>query len=522
MKKICILLLCCVSAIKIYAQTIPTWSENIACILYTRCTSCHNPVGIAPFSLVDYANASGAAAGIYDAVSNNRMPPWPPDPSYRTYAHQKNLTPQEKQMILDWVSNGTPLGNPGNAPVPPVYLNTEVIQNPDLTVQMPVFTIPPMTADLYRCFAMPTNTTVDQFITGVEVVPGNRQVVHHVLVYQDTSNTTLFLDSLDPAPGYNSFGGVGSNSARLVGIWVPGADPVFQPAGMGLSLPAGSNIIFQIHYPVGSSFQQDSTKVNLKMTSAPATREVTVAPLLNHGPQLTNGPLFIPADSTRTFYSQLVSPFNVTLLSVAPHMHLVGRHIKSWAVTLLNDTIPFIDIPNWNFMWQGNYQFRQPLRIPALSTFYGEAFYDNTINNPLNPSIPPVDVSQGEATTDEMMLIYFYFLTYQPGDENIIVDTSTVINTYNNCNFTTSLFEVKKDFPVSFYPNPAIEKVVVDLPAGGAEAIQIFDNTGRLIWNRGYTSGDFELYVTGWKNGLYEILFFRDGNFTRKALLVAQ
>ncbi|MBK7885923.1 MAG: hypothetical protein IPJ86_01050 [Bacteroidetes bacterium] len=522
MKKIYALLVICILTIDSNAQTIPTWSENIACILYTRCTSCHNPSGIAPFSLVDYANASGAAAGIYDAVINNRMPPWPPDPTYRSFAHEKNLTPQEKQLIIDWVSNGTPLGNPGNAPVPPVYTNAEVIQNPDLTLRMPVYTIPPITADLYRCFAIPSNTTIDQFITGVEVVPGNRQVVHHVLVFQDTANTTLLLDSLDPAPGYNGFGGVGSNSAKLVGIWVPGAEPVFQPLGMGLSIPAGSTIIFQVHYPVGSSFQQDSTKVNFEMTPVPTTREVTVAPILNHGAQLTNGPLFIPADSTRTFYSQLTTPFNLTLLSVAPHMHLIGRSIKSWAVTLLNDTIPFIDIPAWNFMWQGNYQFRQPLRIPALSSFHGEAFYDNTVNNPLNPSIPPQDVSQGEATTDEMMLIYFYFLTYQPGDENIIIDTSTVINTYNNCNFVTDVAEVRKELSVNFYPNPASGKVIVDLPPGGVDDIRMVDMSGRLVWRKDKITEDFELTLEGYKNGLYELLFLKEGVLSRKSLLIAQ
>lgn len=491
----------------VFAQSVPTWAENVACILYTRCTSCHNPAGIAPFSLITYADASGAAMGIMDAVTNNRMPPWPPDAQYRSFAHERVLTDTEKQILVDWVNNSAPQGNPANAPLPPVYLNTEIIQNPDLVSMMPQYTIPPMSQDLYRCFVIPSATTVNQFITALEVVPGNRQVVHHVLVYQDTAATTQVLDSLDPFPGYTSFGGVGSSTAKLLGAWVPGAEANFLPLGMGIPLPAGAKIILQMHYPVGTSLQMDSTKVNFTLTPNPATREVTVAPVLNHGFTLTDGPLFIPADSVRTFHAQLVNPLNVTLLAIAPHMHLIGRSITAYAISFPQDTIPLIKIPSWDFHWQGAYHFRQPVRVPAWAQFKCEAYYDNTVNNPFNPSIPPQDVSLGEATTDEMMLIYFYFTPYLAGDENIVVDTSTAVPVYNGCSFVTGIeIPMKTNLDVSLYPVPAGEYLIVDFPKNGDYKIQFFDLMGRCVLKREDLENDLRIDISALVAGVYNVL----------------
>jgi hypothetical protein len=487
-------------------SVVPTWSEQVACIVYTRCTPCHHPGGSAPFSLVDYADAVGASAGMLSAVSNNRMPPWPPDPNYRRFAHERALSASEKQTLVDWLTNNTPQGNPAVAPAPPVYTSTEVIQQPDLSLQMPVYTIPPISSDLYRCFAIPSGNTANSFITGIEVVPGNNSVVHHVLVYADTTGVPLQLDAQDPAPGYNGFGGVGSNSAQLIGSWVPGSQPDFYPNGMGIRLPANATIILQVHYPVGSSFQQDSTKINLLLTTNPLTRNVYIAPALNHSTSLTNGPLFIPADSVKTFYAQAPVSFPVTLLAIFPHMHLIGRSIRSWAITSTGTNIPLIDIPNWNFMWQGGYFFRQPIKIPANSVLHSEATYDNTPNNPYNPNNPPVNVSLGEATTDEMMLVYFSFLVYQPGDENIIIDTSTVVNTYNGCNFVTSTPAESggRELP-HVYPNPSGGQFQVAWYSGERYAIRITDALGREVYQQSEINGVLNAELHSLPEGQYWI-----------------
>lgn len=456
MKKIILCFLPLTFCFSVKAQNAPTWSEDIACLVYTHCTGCHNTNGIAPFSLMTYSDASSAASGILYAVNNNRMPPWPPDRDYNALAHERYLTPEEITLINDWVNAGVPEGNPSNAPTSPVYSSEAVITDPDLVVQIPTYAVG-SSQDIYRCFVIPTSESTDKFITEFEVIPGNRSIVHHVLVFRDETNTPAQLDAQDPGPGYTSFGGIGSNSAKLIGGWVPGQGVFESPQGMGVKLPAGTNIVLQIHYPAGTAGEEDSTKIHIKFSPSSNLREINIQPPLNHLLSMTDGPLYIPANTVRTFHEEYTIPVNLTVLSVGPHMHLIGKSIKSFGVTPTGDTLKFIDIPNWDFHWQGSYMFRNPVKIPAGTVLYGEATYDNTTGNPNNPNNPPQDVSVGEATTDEMMLVYFSYLLYQNGDENIVIDDKTSIPHYNDCIYqtVTSVEEFSEEDYLQVYPNPA-------------------------------------------------------------------
>ncbi len=466
------------------AQTTPTWSDDIACVVYTHCTSCHNSNGIAPFSLMTYTDAASAASSFPYAVNNGIMPPWPPDRSYINLAHERYLTPEEITLINDWVNAGAPEGNQVNAPAPPVYSSNAVITNPDLVVQIPTYAVG-SSQDVYRCFVIPTSEGVDKFITGFEVLPGNRSIVHHVLVFRDETNTPATLDANDPGPGYTSFGGIGSQGAKLIGGWVPGQGVFETPDGMGIKLPASTNLVLQIHYPAGTAGLEDSTKIHIKFSPSTTLREISLAPPLNHQTSLIDGPLYIPANEVRTFHEEYTIPVNLTVLSVGPHMHLIGKSIKAYGVTPTNDTLKFIDIPNWNFHWQGSYMFRNPVKIPAGTVLYGEATYDNTIGNPNNPSNPPQAVSLGEATTDEMMLVYFSYLFYQNGDENIVIDNSTSIDHYNNCSYNsvTGIEEKIPDNYLSVYPNPASNSLNINCTELFAKntLIIITDVTGKEV-----------------------------------------
>ncbi|REJ83751.1 MAG: T9SS C-terminal target domain-containing protein [Bacteroidetes bacterium] len=457
-----------------------TWSVDVAPILYSKCTGCHNPSGIAPFSLITYADAYNEMADIEDAVSSGEMPPWPPDPNYTRFAHERVLSQQEKNSIIQWVQDGGPIGDTSLAPPPPVYTGIAEITNPDLLSQMQTYSVNTAN-DLYRCFVIPSGLASAQYITEIEVIPGNREIVHHVLVYEDSTNRPAQLDAADPGPGYTNFGGTGSLNSKLIGIWVPGQSVNRMPPGMGIRLGANTNIIIQVHYPGGTFNQTDSTQVRFKLSSTPL-REISINPPLNHY-QLDNGPLFIPANTIRTFTARFTLPTTYTVLAVGPHMHLIGKSITSYGVTPANDTIPFIHIPHWDFHWQGTYAFPRLLKLPAGTTLHSSATYDNTSANPHNPNNPPQNVSLGEATTDEMMLVYFASTLYQNGDEFIVQDSSSITGV-QEMNVQGIINTIQLYDP---YPNPARAEIRIQylLPEHADVRISVIDMLGKIIWNSG-------------------------------------
>ncbi len=477
----------------------PTWSDDVACIVYSHCTSCHNANGSAPFSLLDFSDAINHSTAIHYQVNNKLMPPWPVDNSYRKMAHERSLSENERTTILAWINNGMAKGNIANAPTPPVYSSNLVIPNPDLKLKIPTYTVPGITQDLYRCFVMSTGQSIQRFITGIEIIPGNKNIVHHAQVFYDTTGATSILDANDPNPGYTSAGGVGTNDAVLLGTWVPGASPIFVPAGMGKRLPPTAKIIVQIHYPEYASGQTDSTKINFLFTSA-SVRNISDAAILNHSTSMTDGPLFIPKNTTKTFHEKFFVPVNATILSIGPHGHLLCQSLKAYAITLAGDTIKLVNIPHWNFHWQGSYDFQHPIKIPFGATLYGEATYDNTTNNPENPNDPPKDVNLGEATTDEMMLFYFSYLTYKAGDENIVVDTFAHQPHYINCtsSYNAAVNNLSANNSLIIYPNPANTLVSIQTLKQGPLEILIYNHLGQLVLqNKNVNTFDISLLANG-------------------------
>lgn len=398
-------------SITTFAQT-PNWSNSIAKILYANCTSCHRPGGIAPFSLTTYQNAYDYAESIEYAVSNGEMPPWTADPNYKHFAHERVLSSSDITAIQQWVANSAPSGDTCTAPPIPTYSSTSQLTSINLSLKMPNYTVSSNT-DEYRNFVINSNLTQAGYANTIEIIPGNAAIVHHVLVFQDSTNTPI---------SSTSVGGTGSLASKLLYGYAPGSQPYYTPPGTGLRLPANTRIILQIHYAPGSQGQLDSTRINFKISTNPQ-RAITVLPLLNHYTSLTNGPLYIPAGQTKTFNEQTSWSGNWTFLYAFPHMHLIGRSITSYATTNTpNDTIRFIKIPEWDFHWQDNFIFRNAIKVSNGATLRATAFYDNTTNNPDNPSSPPQNVSAGESTTDEMMGVFFAYMPYQAGDEYLIID----------------------------------------------------------------------------------------------------
>lgn len=458
------------------AQTSLTWANDIAPILYKNCASCHRDKGIAPFPLETYSQAIAYKASIKSAVIKKHMPPFPPDISYQRYAHERVLTDIEIQKIAQWADNGAPSGMLNQAPIfPAAPVAGSQIGTPDLVLRAPVYKIKE-SQDVYRCFVIPTKLAQGRYLSGMEVIPGNRQVVHHVLVYQDSTGKSLALDAKDPDPGYVSFGGPGFNGAEQVGSWVPGATPMLLPQGLGQRIAKDGYLVVQIHYPAGAAGKTDSTKLNLFFTKGTgAVRQCSTLPLLNHTTSLINGPLKIPANTKKKFIERFKLNNDVSVMYVAPHMHLIGRNMKVYGIKPAGDTLKLINIKDWNFHWQGGYAFKKITKIPAGTTLYAEADYDNTTTNPWNPSNPPKDVVQGEATFDEMMLVYFTAMFYRQGDENISLE-SVITASEENPTLT-------QDYSFEVAPNPVTNQLNLKIGTPKDEIVDIllYDKEGRLI-----------------------------------------
>lgn len=488
MKKF-LLVTCAIWAFKFSFAQAPTWSADVAPVMFTNCTPCHHSGGMAPFSLMTYSDAYANRIQLTDAVSTGKMPPWPPDPSYRHFKDERYLTSSQVLMLNAWVSAGAPSGDTTTAPAAPVYSNTSALGNVDATLHFPTFTVPNFPGDLYQCFVIPNGLTQDKYITALEVIPGNPEIVHHVLIYEDTSSThdAQQKDATTPEPGYMSFGGPGVPKANLIGGWVPGTVPLVYPQGMGMLLHKNRDIVVQIHYPYGSYNKTDSTKINLKLSAGPM-RQVFIAPAINHGPNLVNGPLNIPANSTKTYESKYTIPSNlpvqgISLLNLAPHAHLICTDWLVFASTPSGDTIPLIKINDWDFHWQGFYTFQKLQFVTKGSTFFGYATYDNTANNPHNPSNPPQTVTAGEATTDEMMLVYFSYLIYQTGDENLVLDSTILQQPTGIIKPDEASKVVSTPQLYDAVPNPAADQTTLTyyLPNASNTQLQVFDLNGRLV-----------------------------------------
>lgn len=474
-----------------------TWSENVACILYTHCTSCHHTGGIAPFSLVSYTDATAWLSEIQTQVNSGHMPPWPADPNYQTYAHERVLSTAEKNTINGWLLDGAPEGPAAAAPNPPVYSSSSELTSISFSQNIGTFTNAALVDD-YRCFIIDLGLTASTNVTEIEILPGNRQMVHHVLIYADTADIVYDFDAADPAMGYQNFGGTGSNTSKLIGTWTPGQSAIKLPSGMGINLLPNTKVILQVHYPAGTNGDVDSTRLNLKYSSG-FVREVYRDPILNHlDPGVMSPyPLAINPNSIETYNQSFTIPTipfygGVTVLGVMPHMHKVGASYKVYAIRPGSDTVHLVDIPRWDFHWQGEYLFRQPIVIPQGSVVKAVAVFDNTVANTdhygnLEAINHDSFVFAGEATNEEMAVVYFSYVLTLPGDASIVIDTSST-QYYDNCSFVGIQEEIVQNESLHLYPNPSSDFVTLNYlqPEENDMTISILDISGKVLFTKVY------------------------------------
>ncbi|MFI5163647.1 MAG: T9SS type A sorting domain-containing protein [Bacteroidia bacterium] len=429
--------------------------KDVAGIFYNRCTTCHHE-NQHQQSMLNYSETFPWAHSIQVDLQSGKMPPWPPDTTYTRFLHERIITAAEKNTILSWISSGALKGDTTLAPLAPTYTQYQLNGTPDLILKIPTFTSNATAKDAYNCFAIPSGLSVDRILRAYEIVPGNVSIVHHVVVSVDTTGTVA---SDLSGTCFNQPGDFG------IGGYAPGSSPtVFPgqaPLKMGIRIKAGSKLILQIHYPVGTAGQQDSTQIRLYFYPLSATGIRTV--YVNT--YLQNWSLSIPANTVKSFTAQYPTsgtlPTAVSIYAPSPHSHKVNKSMLIYAYrTSPVDTIPLISIPNWNFDLQGFYTFPHMVKVPAGYKLFSKHVYDNTTNNPNNPNSPPALVVAGTSTTDEMLFDSFEWMYYQPGDDTINIGKILSVDSL----LTTSVAEPKISSPeiTSYvFPNPFNENTTL-------------------------------------------------------------
>ena len=383
-----------------------TYSDHIASILQKNCQSCHRHGEVAPFTLTDYGDAKAWATEIAVYTQSRLMPPWKPAPGYGHFMNERRLTDTEIEMIARWVDAGAPPGDLNAVPPAPKFHDGWALGKPDWVGEMPVeYEIAAEGEDEYRQFIIPTNFETDIYVQAVDVQPGNRKTVHHVIPYLDVNGAARELDAQDPKPGYVTEGtGPGFDTVGSLGGWAPGVTPSVLPEGVGFLLPKGADIVMQVHYYRTGHVEYDRSRLGLYFSKTENTAKLRIG-------DATNSEFVIPpGDAWHEVLASKKVKQDVYLLGAMPHMHLLGRDMRLVAETPEGETLDLIWIKDWDFNWQDVYHYQDPLFLPAGSFVNLVAHFDNSAENPANPNDPPVPVGWGEKTTDEMCIGFFYYV----------------------------------------------------------------------------------------------------------------
>ncbi len=385
------------------AVVAPTFSKEVVRIFQENCQTCHRPGDVGPFSLLTYADAAPHAAAIKFATQSRQMPPWKPVSGCGDFLGERRLTAEQIETIARWADAGAPEGDRAQLPPPLDFSSDWTLGTPDLTLANGEPYTPPATGDMYRCFTMPANQTSGRWVRAIDIHPGDRETVHHVIAFIDTTGESATLDEKEPGPGYQCFGGPGFSNPGTLGGWAPGYRALELPSDVAFHLPANSRVVLQVHYhPQHGAPEPDTTEIAIYWSKQQPKQEMRILPLIN---QTFTIP---PNDPNYKVTSAFTVPFFVSakLWLVTPHMHLLGRSMKVDMTLPDGSNVCLINIDDWDFNWQGMYRYRAPIRVPPLARLSLTAFYDNSASNWRNPNIPPKPVSWGEATTDEMCIAF--------------------------------------------------------------------------------------------------------------------
>jgi peroxiredoxin len=359
-----------------------TYSKQVARIMQARCQECHRPGEIAPFSLLTYEDAEKRTSRIREAVLEERMPPWHADPRYGHFANDRRMSREERDLLLAWIDAGAPKGDEKDLPAPRKFVEGWKIGQPEKVFSMAEeFKVPATGVLDYQRFVVDPGFKEDVWVQSAECRPGNRKVVHHILVYI-------------LAPGRREPYDPDGTAATLVG-WAPGDMPVIYPLGMGRKIPAGSRLLFEVHYTPDGTERTDRSSVGIIFAKKTPEESVDMNILANMLFRIPPRAADYRGHMTFTF------PHDGVVLGFMPHMHLRGTSARYELTYPDGRTEILLSVPDYDFGWQSGYRFEKPLHVPKGSKLTWIGHWDNSPDNPRNPD-PSKTVFWGLQTWDEM------------------------------------------------------------------------------------------------------------------------
>ena len=386
---VCMLLLVSGPTVTTTSENNVTFTKDVAAIFYKNCTGCHRPGEIAPMSLLTYSEARPWAKSIREKVANREMPPWHADPKYGEWRNDRRISQEAINTILAWVNNGAKEGDPKDLPPMPEYTPGWRIGKPDQTFSAPEQSVPAEGVVDYQYLTVPTNFKEDRYITSAEIRSSAHAVVHHVIVFVQEPGATSRLQG------------------KLLVGFAPGEDPAIFRPGFGRKIPAGSNLLFQIHYTPNGTATKDVTTVGLIYAKTPVQHAVVTRPVLQTAFVIPAGHPNYEVKSSFTFNE------SAQLYSFMPHMHLRGKDFEYKAVFPDGTSRILLSVPRYDFSWQTYYVLKDPVAVPKGTRIECVAHFDNSTNNKYNPD-PTKAVKWGDQTWEEMMIGWMSFVYDSP------------------------------------------------------------------------------------------------------------
>jgi hypothetical protein len=390
-----------------------TFNGEIAPIIYRNCSSCHRPGEAAPFPLLSYADVAKRGKLIAKVTSARFMPPWKAEPASYPYRDERHLSEDQIATIQTWVKHGMTEGE-GEKPEPPTFSSGWQLGPPDLVIEMPAaYHVPAEGPDIYRNMAVPLGITEDKWISAIDMKPSARSVVHHVLYFADSSGRIHEKPQQGAEPG---FSGMRAGGASIpLGGWAVGAQPHFFPEGLALHVPKGSDLVIQYHFHPTGKPEVEKSVVGLyfaKKTPERTLTRIQMPPSYS----LFSGLDIPPGEKDFVIHDSYVLPTAVDAVGIGAHAHYLGKQLKMTATLPGGEIKTLLFIKDWDFAWQDRYFFQKFVALPRGTRLDTDIHWDNSAENPRNPSNPPVRVTWGEESKDEMGSISLMAVPHEESD----------------------------------------------------------------------------------------------------------